>query len=217
MRDAEAISALAPVIPVLIVEDPVHAAPLAEALVAGGLPVLEVTLRTPAALEVIRRMKAACPGAVVGAGTLRRPADVAAVRAAGAAFGVSPGAPAALIDAVRADGLPFLPGCATPTEAMELAERGFPVVKLFPAEAVGGARLLAALASPLPDLRFCPTGGISPANAPDYLRLPNVATVGGSWVAPPALLAAGDWTGIERLAREAVTALAPLRRGAARG
>ncbi|HEU0220880.1 MAG TPA: bifunctional 4-hydroxy-2-oxoglutarate aldolase/2-dehydro-3-deoxy-phosphogluconate aldolase [Paracoccaceae bacterium] len=206
------ICALAPVIPVLIVEDLAHAAPLAEALAAGGLPVLEVTLRTPAALDVIRAMKRAAPGAVVGAGTLRTPADLAAARAAGAEFGVSPGAPATLMDAVAKDGLPFLPGCATATEAMELADRGFEVVKFFPAEPAGGAPYLKSLASPLPGLRFCPTGGVTPENAPDYLKLPNVLVVGGSWVAPPGLMEKGDWAGIEALAREAVARLRPFQR-----
>jgi 2-dehydro-3-deoxyphosphogluconate aldolase/(4S)-4-hydroxy-2-oxoglutarate aldolase len=209
MRETLALAALAPVIPVLIVEEPAQARPLAEALVAGGLPVLEVTLRTPAALEVIRAMKAV-PGAVVGAGTIRSPADLRAAREAGAEFGVSPGAPDALLAAVAADGMPFLPGSATATEAMALASRGFPLVKFFPAEQAGGAPYLRALASPLPEIRFCPTGGVSLANAPAYLGLPNVAVVGGSWVAPPALLKAGDWAGVERLAREAVAAL---RRG----
>lgn len=208
MPNAAEICALAPVIPVLIVEDVAHAVPLAEALVAGGLPALEVTLRTPAALDVIRAM-ARVRGGVVGAGTLRTPADLAAARAAGAAFGVSPGAPAALMEAVARDGLPFLPGCATATEAMALADRGFGVAKFFPAEQAGGAGYLRALASPLAGLAFCPTGGVTLANAPDYLKLPNVIVVGGSWVAPPALMAAGDWAGIEALARAAVAALRP--------
>lgn len=207
----EDICALAPVIPVITIERLEDAAPLAEALVAGGLPALEVTLRTPVALDAIRAMKIAAPQAVVGAGTLRRPADVADCIAAGAAFGVSPGAPAGLMDAVAAAGMPFLPGCATATEAMALAEHGFSTVKFFPAGAAGGPGLLKSLSAPLPDIGFCPTGGVSLANAPDYLSLPNVRVVGGTWVAPLDLVRAGDWAGIERLAREAVTLLAPLR------
>lgn len=197
-----ALCRLAPVIPVLVVQDADTAVPLARALVAGGLPVLEVTLRTPAALEVIRAM-AGVAGGVVGAGTLLGPADVAAARAAGARFGVSPGATDRLLAACEAEALPILPGAATASEAMALLERGYSVQKFFPAEAAGGARLLKSLASPLPQITFCPTGGVSAQNAPDYLTLPNVACVGGSWVAPDALIAAGDWDGIERLARAA--------------
>lgn len=197
----DAILAAAPVIPVLIVEDAETAAPLAKALVAGGLRALEVTLRTPAALEAIGAMRMACPDAFVGAGTLRSAADVAACRLAGAAFGVSPGSTPALLDAVGQ--WPFLPGCATATEAMALAERGFRTVKFFPAEQAGGAAYLKALASPLPDIAFCPTGGVSLDNAPAYLALPNVRVVGGSWVAPADAVKARDWDRIERLAREA--------------
>ena len=211
MPTTSEICALAPVIPVITVERLEHAAPLARALVAGGLPVLEVTMRTPVALEVIRAMRAACPDAIVGAGTLRRPADVSACRDAGALFGVSPGAPAPLMAAVEAVGLPFLPGCATATEAMALADRGYEVLKFFPAGAAGGAAFLKSLASPLPDVGFCPTGGISLENAPDYLRLSNVRVVGGSWVAPKAMVDGGDWTAIEKLADESVAALGPLR------
>lgn len=197
-----ALCRLAPVIPVLVVQDADTAVPLARALVAGGLPVLEVTLRTPAALEVIRAM-AGVAGGVVGAGTLLGPADVAAARAAGARFGVSPGATDRLLAACEAEALPILPGAATASEAMALLERGYSVQKFFPAEAAGGARLLKSLASPLPQITFCPTGGVSAQNAADYLTLPNVACVGGRWVAPDALIAAGDWDGIERLARAA--------------
>ena len=202
------IAAAASVIPVLIVEELDHAAPLARALVSGGLTALEVTLRSPVALDVIRAMREAAPEAIVGAGTLRRPADVDACRAAGAEFGVSPGAPDALLDAV--EDWPFLPGCATATEAMRLADRGFSLVKFFPAGPAGGPSLLKALASPLPDIAFCPTGGVSLANAPDYLALPNVRVVGGSWVAPPEALRAGDWDRVAALAREA--AALPRRR-----
>ncbi|MCB1370209.1 MAG: bifunctional 4-hydroxy-2-oxoglutarate aldolase/2-dehydro-3-deoxy-phosphogluconate aldolase [Rhodobacteraceae bacterium] len=192
----------APVIPVLVVEDVDHAVPLAEALVAGGLPVLEVTLRTPAALEVIRRM-ATVPGGIVGAGTLLTPAQVAEAKAAGARFGVSPGVTDRLVAACEAEDLPLLGGIATVGEAMGLLERGYDVAKFFPAEANGGAPALKSFAGPLPQMAFCPTGGVSLANAPAYLALPNVLCVGGSWVADPKLARAGRWDEIEALARTA--------------
>lgn len=200
-RAAE-ICQLAPVVPVLVVNDASTAADLAGALVAGGLPALEVTLRTPAALDVIREM-ATVEGGVVGAGTLLTPDDVIAAKEAGALFGVSPGATDKLLDAAEAADLPILPGAATATEAMRLLERGYTVQKFFPAEASGGAPALKSLASPLPQIRFCPTGGVNLANANDYLSLPNTLCVGGSWVAPTGLVNAGDWAGIEALAREA--------------
>ena len=196
------ICALAPVMPVLVIEDAAAALPLAEALVAGGLPALEVTLRTPAALDAIREM-AGVAGGVVGAGTLLTPADVRAAKAAGAKFGVSPGATDTLIEACIAEGLPLLPGAATASEAMRLFERGYDMLKFFPAEAAGGAPYLKSLAGPLPQVAFCPTGGVSTANAPEYLALPNVICAGGSWVAPAAMQTAGDWDGIEALARDA--------------
>lgn len=199
---SEEICRLAPIIPVLVVEDPATAKPLAEALVKGGLPVLEVTLRTDAALEVIAEM-ASVKGGVVGAGTLLTPADVAAAKDAGATFGVSPGSTPTLLDACEDADLPILPGTASATEAMALLERGYTVQKFFPAEAAGGAPLLKSLASPLPQIRFCPTGGVSPKNANDYLSLPNVLCAGGSWVAPADLIAKGDWDGITALAAEA--------------
>ncbi len=192
----------APVIPVLVIDDPAKARPLAEALVAGGLPVLEVTLRTDTALEVIAEM-AQVPGGIVGAGTLLTPEDVAAAKAAGARFGVSPGATDRLLAACAGAGLPLLPGAATATEAMALLERGYRVQKFFPAEAAGGVAALGALAAPLPQIAFCPTGGITPQTAPEYLKLPNTLCVGGSWVVPKDKLAAGDWAGIEALARTA--------------
>ncbi|MBW6505755.1 MAG: bifunctional 4-hydroxy-2-oxoglutarate aldolase/2-dehydro-3-deoxy-phosphogluconate aldolase [Rhodobacteraceae bacterium] len=201
-RRAAEICALAPVVPVLVVRDLAHAAPLARALVAGGLPALEVTLRTPCALEAIRAM-AEVPGGVVGAGTLLTPEDVAAAKAAGAQFGVSPGATERILRACEELGLPLLPGAATASEVMALLERGYSVQKFFPAEAIGGAAAVRALGGPLPQVRFCPTGGIGLASAPNYLRLANVLCVGGSWVAPDALVAAGDWAGITRLAAEA--------------
>jgi 2-dehydro-3-deoxyphosphogluconate aldolase/(4S)-4-hydroxy-2-oxoglutarate aldolase len=194
---------LAPVIPVLIVEDAATAGPLARALAAGGLKALEVTLRTPAALDAIRAMVDAAPDAVVGAGTLMTPLDVKEVAAAGARFGVSPGFTDRLLDAAEDAGLPMLPGVATPSEAMRAAERGLDVLKFFPAEQNGGAPVLKAWASPLAKIRFCPTGGVSAANAAAYLALPNVVCVGGSWVAPAELVKAGDWAGIEALARAA--------------
>lgn len=194
--------ALAPVIPVLVVEDAATARPLAEALVAGGLPVLEVTLRTKAALDAIAQM-AEVDGGVVGAGTLLTPQDVRAAKAAGARFGVAPGATDLLLDACEAEDLPLLPGAATASEAMRLLERGYSVQKFFPAEASGGAPALKAIGAPIPQVTFCPTGGVSPANAMDYLSLPNVMCCGGSWVAPRDLVERGDWAGIEALAAAA--------------
>lgn len=201
-KRAREICSMAPIVPVLVVKDTAHARPLAEALVAGGLPALEVTLRTPAALDVIAEM-AKVPGGVVGAGTLVTPADVRAAKEAGATFGVSPGATDALIDACEAEGLPLLAGAATATEAMRLFERGYDMLKFFPAEASGGAPALKAIGAPLPQISFCPTGGVSPGNALDYLSLSNVICAGGSWVAPADKVAAGDWAGIEALARDA--------------
>lgn len=198
----EELCRLAPVIPVLVLDDAATARPLAEALVAGGLPVLEVTLRTPAALDAIREMTAA-PGGRVGAGTLLTPADVEAAKAAGATFGVAPGATDRLLDACEANDLPLLPGAATASEAMRLLERGYRVQKFFPAEANGGARALKAIGAPIPQVRFCPTGGVGLSNAEDYLSLANTLCVGGSWVAPKDKIVAGDWDGITALAREA--------------
>ena len=194
---------MGPVVPVLVVEEAAVAVPLAKALVAGGVRVIEVTLRTKAALDVIRAICAEVGDAVVGAGTVRTPAQFADVAEAGARFAVSPGATPALVDAARDAGVPWLPGIATPSEGMRLADAGFSVLKLFPAEAVGGARLIASLASPLPELQFCPTGGIDRAKAEDYLKLENVACVGGSWLAPADVVAARDWRRIEELARTA--------------
>ncbi len=186
------VCALAPVIPVLVVDDAASAADLARALVAGGLP----------ALEVIQEM-AAVEGGVVGAGTLLTEKDVEAAKEAGASFGVSPGFTRRLLDAAEANDLPLLPGAATPSEAMHLLERGYAVQKFFPAEGNGGVSVLKAWGAPIPQVSFCPTGGVSLANARDYLALPNVVCVGGSWVAPPAMVRAGDWAGIAGLAREA--------------
>lgn len=197
-----ALCRLAPVIPVLVIEDLHHAVPLARALVAGGLPVLEVTLRTPVALAAIEAM-AQVPGARVGAGTVLSPHDVLRVKGAGASFAVSPGSTPALISACVAKALPLLPGAATASEVMNLLEQGYSAMKFFPAGPAGGPAMLKALNGPLPQVTFCPTGGVGPGNAGEYLSLPNVACVGGSWVAPAELLAARDWDGIERLARAA--------------
>jgi 2-dehydro-3-deoxyphosphogluconate aldolase/(4S)-4-hydroxy-2-oxoglutarate aldolase len=193
---------LAPVIPVIILDDVAAARPLAEALVAGGLPVLEVTLRTANALRVIEEM-ARVTGAIVGAGTLRTPAQMRQAVDAGSRFLVSPGAPPRLLDAADDIGVPLLPGIGTPTEAMTAAERGYQFLKFFPAEALGGVPVLKAYASPLPDITFCPTGGIDLAKAKTYLALPNVICVGGSWVLPQDAILAGDFSRIETLAREA--------------
>ncbi len=199
---AAEICRLAPVVPVIVVDDLAHARNLAQALVAGGLPALEVTLRTPVALEAIRIM-AEVEGGVVGAGTLLTPADVKAAKAAGAKFGVSPGATARLLDACAEYELPLLPGAATASEIMALLEMGYSVQKFFPAEQAGGAAYLKSIGSPLPQVKFCPTGGISLKNARDYLGLPNILCVGGSWVAPKEALAKGDWAQITALAAEA--------------
>lgn len=206
---AAEICRLAPVVPVLVIDDLAHAAPLAKALVAGGLPALEVTLRTPVALDAIRAM-AEVPGGIVGAGTLLTPADVKAAKAAGARFGVSPGATDRIIAACEDEGLPLLPGAATATEIMALLERGYTVQKFFPAEQAGGAAYLRSIGSPIPQVKFCPTGGISLKIAPGYLALANILCVGGSWVAPKEAMARGDWATITTLAREA----AALPRGA---
>lgn len=194
---------IAPVIPVVVIDDLETAVPLARALVAGGLPAIEVTLRTPCALGAVERIAAEVPGATVGAGTVRTPADVAAAVKAGAAFLVSPGTTAGLADALHDSGVPFLPGVATASEALAMAERGLTELKFFPAEAAGGLPYLKALGGPLPDVRFCPTGGIRAATAPAYLALPNVGCVGGTWLTPADALARGDYARVEALAAEA--------------
>ncbi len=199
---ARKICDLAPVVPVLVIKDAAQAEGLARALVKGGLPALEVTLRTPCALEAISEM-AKVAGGAVGAGTLLTTQDVENAKKAGATFGVSPGATDRLLDACEANDLPLLPGAATSSEVMRLLERGYTVQKFFPAEANGGAPALKAIGAPLPQVKFCPTGGISIKNVNDYLSLSNVLCCGGSWVAPSDLVDAGDWDGIEALAREA--------------
>jgi 2-dehydro-3-deoxyphosphogluconate aldolase / (4S)-4-hydroxy-2-oxoglutarate aldolase len=196
------IASRAPIIPVLVLDDAASAAALAHALVAGGLPALEVTLRTPAALDAIRAM-ADVAGGIVGAGTLLSPDDIRAAKDAGARFGVSPGATPRLIAASIEIGLPLLPGAATASEVMALWEQGYDMMKFFPAEAAGGAPALKAIGAPIPQVSFCPTGGITPANAPSYLALPNVICAGGSWVAPKDMIASGDWAGITALAAAA--------------
>jgi 2-dehydro-3-deoxyphosphogluconate aldolase / (4S)-4-hydroxy-2-oxoglutarate aldolase len=201
-QHALALCQMAPVIPVLVIEDIAHALPLAQALVAGGLPVLEVTLRTPCALDAIAIM-AQVDGAAVGAGTVLSPTQMEDARKAGARFAVSPGATPALIDAARLNDMPLLPGAQTCSEVMALLEQGYSVQKFFPAEAIGGVSALKSIAGPLPQVTFCPTGGISVTRAPDYLALPNVACVGGSWVAPAAAMKAGQWAEITALARAA--------------
>ena len=192
-----------PVVPVIIVNDAAVAVALAQALVAGGVRVLEVPLRTKAALAAMRRMRDEVPGAIVGAGTLRTRAHVEAAIDAGAQFGVSPGFTPELGAAARAANLTLIPGIATPSEAMRAQDEGFTIQKLFPAEAVGGVKLLKSLASPFSDLRFCPTGGIDIKKAPEYLALPNVLAVGGSWLTPDDAIANRDWDRITQLALEA--------------
>jgi 2-dehydro-3-deoxyphosphogluconate aldolase/(4S)-4-hydroxy-2-oxoglutarate aldolase len=201
--DISAIAALAPVVPVLTIERTADAVPLARALAKGGLPVLEITLRTEAALAALAAIAAEVPDAVVGAGTVLRPRQFDDVTRAGARFAVSPGCTPALVTAARVAGLPFLPGIQTVSEAMVLAEQGFGLMKFFPADVAGGLTWLKAVAAPLAGLRFCPTGGVGVDTAQTYLSLANVACVGGSWVAPRDAVAAGDWPRIERLAAAA--------------
>ena len=196
------------VMPVIVIHDASLAVDLAAALVAGGIRTLEVTLRTPAAYDAIRQIRDHVPGAIVGAGTVLSPTDWQRAQDAGALFGISPGLSPSLLAAVRNSALPFVPGIATASEAMTALDAGFNAMKLFPAEAVGGRALLKSLSGPLPQILFCPTGGISLANAPGYLALPNVGCVGGSWLVPDAALAARDWGAITTLSR-AAAALRP--------
>lgn len=194
---------LAPVVPVVVIEDAADAVPLARALVSGGLPAIEVTLRTPAGLDAIQAIADAVPDAVVGAGTVISPAQVTESVAAGARFLVSPGWTEVLLEAMRASGVAFLPGVSTVSEVVALLERGVREMKFFPAQAAGGTAYLKSIAGPLPQARFCPTGGIGPGNAPEYLALPNVGCVGGTWMLPADAVAARDWGRVETLAREA--------------
>jgi 2-dehydro-3-deoxyphosphogluconate aldolase/(4S)-4-hydroxy-2-oxoglutarate aldolase len=194
---------VAPVVPVVVIHDVEHAVPLAQALLRGGIGIIEVTLRTAPALLALERIAREVPEMVTGAGTVTTPGQVDAVRNAGASFLVTPGSPERLLDSALASGLPLLAGASTVTEMMRLAEHGLTGMKFFPAEASGGREYLAAVSGPLPGLRFCPTGGITAATAPDYLALPNVACVGGSWLTPRDAVEAGDWARVERLAAEA--------------
>lgn len=200
-----AILALSPVIPVLTIEQFEQALPIARALYAGGLRVLEVTLRSSVALQAIEAMRKALPDAVIGAGTLKCAQDVHNATQAGAQFAVSPGLTARLAEAARQRGLPLLPGIMTATELMQGLDLGFDTFKLFPAQQAGGIGMLKALGAPFPEAKFCPTGGITRAAAPEFLALPNVLCVGGSWVAPPEKIRVGEWSALEALARDAVT------------
>src|SRR3989440_9380829 len=203
MLDPTPLVSQTPVIPVLPIERPADAVPLVRALAAGGLPVIEVTLRTKAALDAIKAIAAQVPECIVGVGTVTRVADIAAAITAGAKYLVSPGTPPELASVLADASVPVLPGCATVSEAMALAARGFKVLKFFPAEASGGIAWLKSVAAPLPDIKFCPTGGIGGKNIAAYLGCPNVLAVGGSWVAPRDAIASGDFARITRLAREA--------------
>jgi 2-dehydro-3-deoxyphosphogluconate aldolase / (4S)-4-hydroxy-2-oxoglutarate aldolase len=194
---------LSPVIPVVVVDTLDQAVPVARALAEGGVPVVELTLRTPVALDAIRAIAEEVPEVLIGAGTVTTPLLAKEAAAAGAQFLVSPGATPTLLGAMRDTGLPFLPGTATVSEAIAVLETGHTAMKFFPAEASGGAAFLRAVGSPVPAARFCPTGGITAASAASYLALPNVGCVGGSWLTPADALAAGDWARVERLAREA--------------
>lgn len=195
--------ALAPVVPVMVIERLEDAVPLARALVRGGLPVLEITLRTPAAMEAIRAIIAEVEGAIVGSGTVLTPEQLRESYKLGCKFAVSPGATGRLLGAAEDYEIDFLPGGVTASESMALLEWGYAIQKFFPAEPAGGTAYLASLVSPLPQISFCPTGGITPEKAPAYLKLSNVITVGGSWMAPKKLVEAKDWAEIERLAAEA--------------
>ena len=201
----------APVVPVIVLDDARHAVPLARACVAGGIEVLEVTLRTPAGLEAIRRIAAEVPEARVGAGTVTGTADVARVAAAGARFVVTPGFERSVCAAARDHGIPLMPGVMTPSEAMAAMGEGLTLLKFFPAAVAGGTTMLRALAGPFPSLRFCPTGGVDARSAPDYLALPNVVAVGGSWVTPASAIARQDWAAVTTLARAAASLGPPAR------
>lgn len=203
MSKRESVLDVVPVMPVVVVDDPAAAVEIARALVAGGLPAIELTLRTPSALDAIRAIAAEVPEILVGAGTIVRPEQAKLAEEAGARFLVSPGATPSLLDAMASTGLPFLPGTSTVSEVMRVLETGVSEMKFFPAEASGGAAYLKAIASPVPEARFCPTGGITATSAATYLALPNVGCVGGSWLTPADAVRAGDWDRIEALAREA--------------
>jgi 2-dehydro-3-deoxyphosphogluconate aldolase / (4S)-4-hydroxy-2-oxoglutarate aldolase len=197
------IAALAPVIPILTITDLQHAVPLARALAAGGLRVLEITLRGPVAIAAVEAMRKSVPEAIVGVGTLTRAVDFAAAARAGAQFGVAPGLTPELASAARGARFPLLPGVMTPTEVIATRNAGFDLLTLFPAHQAGGIGMLQTLGTQFSGVQFCPAGGITRATAPDYLALSNVVCIGGSWMVPPGLLSAGDWAGIEALARDA--------------
>lgn len=203
LKNPQELAAYGPVIPVIVLQRVQDAVPLAEALVAGGVRVLEVTLRTPVALACIEAIARAVPQAIVGAGTIRSAADARAAKSAGCAFGVSPGYTAAVGAACREVGLPLLPGVATAGEVMAAMADGLDFLKFFPATAAGGLPMLKALAGPFPDVAFCPTGGITLDNAAQFLALPNVRVCGGSWLTPADAVSAGDWGRVTQLAREA--------------
>jgi 2-dehydro-3-deoxyphosphogluconate aldolase / (4S)-4-hydroxy-2-oxoglutarate aldolase len=202
-KNLEAALRKAPVVPVMVIEDVKQAVPLARALVNGGLPVLEITLRTDAAFDCIKAIIAEVEGAIVGAGTVLTPKQLRDCEKIGCTFAVSPGSTGKLLGEAEDREIALLPGGVTASECMALLEWGYTIQKFFPAEPAGGTSYLASLASPLPQIKFCPTGGITPELAPTYLKLPNVITIGGSWMAPKNLVAASDWTAIENLAREA--------------
>ena len=206
--DIRSVLAASPVMPVIVLEEVAHAVPLARALVAGGIRVLEVTLRTPVALDCMRAIAAEVPEALLGAGTVLSAADLDAAAKAGAVFAISPGASPALLQAARTSPIPFLPAVMTPSDVITAMDAGFDTFKLFPAAQAGGMAMLKALGGPFPQARFCPTGGIDAASAPAFLALPNVACVGGSWLCPAELVRAGDWDAITALAR-AAAALRP--------
>lgn len=197
------------VVPVIVLNDAAHAVPLAHALLEGGIDVMEITLRSGVALKAIESVARAVPQMRVGAGTVTRVAEVKQVISAGATFALSPGCTDDLVHAVREANLPFIPGVMTPSEVMRARDHGFTLMKLFPASQAGGLGMLRALGAPLPDVRFCPTGGVSVENLRDFLKLPNVAMAGGSWLTPADLLRHGDWAGITNLAREATALAAP--------
>lgn len=208
-QDAAAVLTLSPVIPVVTIDEPAQAAPLARALLAGGVRTVEITLRTPAALDAIRAVASEVPDMAVGAGTVLTAADLDAAIAAGARYALSPGGTPKLMKAARKAAIPFVPGVATSSEIMRGLDLGYACFKFFPAEQLGGIAALKALAGPLPTARFCPTGSITAAKAPDYLALPNVLCVGGSWIAPSDRIKAGDWVAIESAAKQAA-ALKPI-------
>ena len=204
-KGLEAALTRAPVVPVMVIEEVADAVPLARALVRGGLPVLEITLRTPKAMECIRAIVSEVEGAIVGSGTVLTPEQLRDSERLGCKFAVSPGSTGKLLGAAEDHDIALLPGGVTASECMALLEWGYSIQKFFPAEPAGGTAYLSSLASPLPQVRFCPTGGITPESAPSYLKLANVITIGGSWMAPKKLVAAKDWAGIEALARQAAS------------